>query len=568
MGSSGRKPPLVADRRYGASGGKPAKAAPATAAKARTPRKRAPRTRRGNFVTRAVGGLVRFVFRIVWAIGWRTAAAVAMVLGATTFYFHSSLPPVAELLDGRSRGSVTILDQQGQVFAWRGETFGGQISADDISPHLKNAVVATEDRRFFRHFGISPRGIAGAVRINLAAGRGPFSGHGGSTITQQVAKLLCLGVPYNPSEWESEAEYEADCRRGTIWRKLKEVPYALALEAKYSKEEILTIYLNRAYLGAGARGFEAASQRYFGKSANQVTPAEAAMLAGLLVAPSYYAPTRDLSRAQGRANVILSLMAEEGYLTADQLSQARATPARLSEAAEQRAGGYFADWVMETAPSFLTTETTEDVVIDSTLDPRIQRAAEEALAHIFATKVREGSEAQAAIVVMSADGAVRAMVGGRRAQVSGAFNRATQAMRQTGSSFKPFVYAVAMDFGFTPNFDLVDDTPLTINIPGSGAWSPRNFSREFRGRVTLTDALAETLAQHPRRADFRGGGPRTRAQRGRRLRHRTAIWPRAPRWRWAVPNPRCSGNDRRLCRHPERRQRGPALRVDATAPCR
>ncbi len=483
---------MVADRRYGESGKKPAKAAPAKTAKTATTRKRAPRARRGNFVTRAIGGLFRFVFRLIWAIGWRVTAVVAMLLGGATFFFYSSLPPVTDLLDGRSRGSVTILDQEGQVFAWRGETFGGQISADHISPHLKNAVVATEDRRFYNHFGLSPRGIAGAVRINLAAGRGPFSGHGGSTITQQVAKLLCLGVPYDPSDWANEAEYEADCRRGTIWRKLKEVPYALALEAKYSKDEILTIYLNRAYLGAGARGFEAASQRYFGKSANQVTPSEAAMLAGLLIAPSYYAPTRDLSRAQGRANVILGLMAEQGYLTGDELAQSRATPARLSEAAEQRAGGYFADWLMETAPSFLTRNTTEDVVIRSTLDQRIQKAAEEALTHVFATRVREGSEAQAAIVVMSADGAVRAMVGGRRTQVSGAFNRATQAMRQTGSSFKPFIYAVAMDFGFTPN-DFVDDTPLTMNIPGSGPWSPRNFSREFRGRVTLTDALKHSL---------------------------------------------------------------------------
>ncbi len=492
MSSSGRKPPLVADRRYGAAGKKPAKAASAKAAATRNTRKRKAPTRRGNFVTRAFGRLFRFIGRLIWAVSWRITAVIAMIVAAATFYFYSSLPAVTDLLDGRSRGSVTILDNQGQVFAWRGETFGGLISADQVSPHLKNAVVATEDRRFYGHFGISPRGIAGAIRINMAEGRSPFSGNGGSTITQQVAKLLCLGVPYEQSKWENEAAYEADCRRGTIWRKLKEVPYALALESKYTKDEILTIYLNRAYLGAGARGFEAASQRYFGKSANQVTPSEAAMLAGLLVAPSYYAPTRDLARAQARANVILGLMAEQGYLTQDQLAQARATPASLSDAAEQRAGGYFADWVMETAPSFLTTETTEDVVIRSTLDQRIQRAAEQAMAEIFATRIREGSEAQAAIVVMSADGAVRGMVGGRETRVSGGFNRATQAMRQTGSAFKPFVYAVAMDFGFTPN-DFVDDTPLTIDIPGSGPWSPRNFSREFRGRVTLTDALKHSL---------------------------------------------------------------------------
>src|SRR5690606_2379474 len=160
--------------------------------------------------------------------------------------------------DGRARGSVTLLDREDRVFAWRGETFGGQITAEKVSKHLHNAVVATEDKRFYWHLGISPRGIASAIRINLREGRGPLEGNGGSTITQQTAKLLCLGVPYDATEWKSEADYESDCRRGGLWRKIREVPYALALEAKYSKEEILTIYLNRAYLGAGARGFEAA----------------------------------------------------------------------------------------------------------------------------------------------------------------------------------------------------------------------------------------------------------------------------------------------------------------------
>jgi penicillin-binding protein 1A len=421
-------------------------------------------------------------------VAWRVTAVVALVLAGATWYVHARLPALDTVLDARSRGSVTLLDHEGEVFAWRGETFGGRVTAGEVSPHLRNAVVATEDRRFHRHPGISPRGIASAIRINLREGRGPFEGNGGSTITQQVAKLMCLGVPYDAASWKNEAEYEADCRRGSIVRKLKEVPYALALEWKFTKDEILTIYLNRAYLGAGARGFEAAAQRYFGKSARQVGPAEAAMLAGLLVAPSYYAPTRSLERAQGRAGVIIGLMEDQGYLNRDEAAAARSAPARLSEAAEARAGGYFADWVMEQGPSFLTRATTEDVIIHTTLDQHLQRAAEEALAFVFDTKVKDGSKAQAAVVVMSADGAVRAMVGGRKTQVAGDFNRATQAMRQTGSAFKPFVYAAALDLGYSPS-DYVEDTPLTINVRGSGPWAPRNYGDEYRGVITLTEAL-------------------------------------------------------------------------------
>ena len=233
---------------------------------------------------------------------------------------------------------------------------------------MRNAIVATEDKRFWSHFGVDPIGIAGAIRINLIEGRGPLEGHGGSSITQQVAKLLCLGRPFDPAI-ETEAEYETDCRRGSLIRKIKEVPFALAMEARYSKEEILTIYLNRAYLGAGARGFEAAAQRYFGKSAANVDAAEAAMLAGLLVAPSRFAPTANLARAQGRANVIVGLMADQGYISAAEAKAARANPAELSEAAEARAGGYFADWVMDQGPAFLTSETTEDVIVRTTFDP-------------------------------------------------------------------------------------------------------------------------------------------------------------------------------------------------------
>ena len=480
MAASGKgRGPLVADRRQKA------------AAKPVSTRRAPPRKSRAK---PGRGLLARFfgsIWRIIWGVTWRIGFVGATVLALGVFYFYSTLPPVADLLDARARGSVTMLDRDGEVFAWRGETFGGQITSDTVSPYLRDAVVATEDKRFYRHFGVSPRGIASAISINLAAGRGPLEGNGGSTITQQVAKLLCLGAPYVASQWKSEAAYEDDCRSGGIWRKVKEIPYAIAMEFKYSKADILTIYFNRVYLGAGARGFEAAAQRYFGRSANQVNAAEAAMLAGLLKAPSKYAPTSNLKGAQDRAAVIVGLMLEQGYLTEDEAADALSRPAELSEAAARNAGGFFADWVMETTPAFLTSETTEDVIIHSTLDPKIQKAVEDALNFVFNSKVSEGSNTQAAVVVMSADGAVRAMVGGRKTTVAGSFNRATQALRQTGSSFKPFVYATALDLGWSPN-DLVDDSPLTINIPGSGPWSPENYDREFKGMMTLTEALQES----------------------------------------------------------------------------
>lgn len=483
--------PLVADKRYASSraapsGGGPKKPAPPP----RQPRKRVraarPRRQHGFLV-----GLVLAIWRVIWGIAWRGTAIGALILGGFVWYYYAQLPELEAVVDGRARGSVTMLDREGEVFAWRGETFGGMVTSESVSKYLHDAVVATEDRRFYWHFGISPRGIASAIRINLSEGRGPFEGNGGSTITQQTAKLLCLGVRWDPTQWKSETDYEKDCRQGGMWRKIKEVPFAMAMEVKYSKEEILTIYLNRAYLGAGARGFEAAAQRYFGKSAKDVSAAEAAMLAGLLKAPSTFAPTSSLERAQGRAAVVIGLMEEQGYLTKAEADEARANPATLSKAAKQKSGGYFADWVMETTPDYLARDTTEDVVIQTTLDQEMQKKAEEALAYIFENKVKEGSEAQAAIVVMSSDGAVRAMVGGRNTPNAGDFNRATQALRQTGSTFKPFIYAVAMDLGYSP-MDYVEDTPMCIYTAGSGDWCPQNYDKEFKGQITLTQALAES----------------------------------------------------------------------------
>ncbi|SDK63023.1 transglycosylase domain-containing protein [Aliiruegeria lutimaris] len=501
--TGGKRPTLRADKRYPSGGsGKspvkkstPKKSAPKAASVKRSRRKTTARKstrtpRRGVFGW--IRGAIGFVLGLIWSIIWRSSVVLGLILAGAVLYFYAQLPPFTEQIDGRTRGSVTLLDRNGEVFAWRGEQFESITDIGQISRHAKNAVVATEDRRFYWHMGISPRGIASAVRINLSEGRSALSGHGGSTLTQQTAKLLCLGVPYDPATGMNEGEYEADCRRTTIGRKLKEAVYSMAMELKYTKDEILVIYFNRAYLGASARGFEAASQRYFGVPASQLAPGQAAMLAGLLKAPTRYAPTNNLKRSQDRADTVIKLMYDQGYLTEAERDHAWANPATLSEAAQAHAGGYFADWVMDTGPNYLTRDTTEDVILRTTLDQGIQRSAEEALQFIFQEKVRDGSEAQAAIVVMSADGAVRAMVGGRETRVSGAFNRATMAKRQTGSSFKPFVYAAALDLGYTPLATVVDE-PYCISLPGQPNYCPKNYSREFKGRVTLTKALADSL---------------------------------------------------------------------------
>ena len=432
--------------------------------------------RSGSHQSGGLGGYIGAAFRLLaravfWVI-WRLSKLGIIILAGFVGYYLLILPDAAALMDDRKNGSVTMLDYRGDIFAWRGDQFGGIVTPDTISPNLRNAVIATEDKRFYSHFGISLRGIAGAIRTNLREGRSPLRGHGGSTITQQVAKQLYFSQL--PS-WE---------------RKLREVPMAFAMELKYTKDEILTIYLNRVYLGNGTFGFAAASQRYFGQSVSAVSPAQAAMLAGLLKAPSTINPIRNFDRAYARANLIIGLMQDQGYLTASAAQDARENPARLSQAAAKKAGGYFADWILESAPEFIIKDANADVIITTTFDPMVQDGAEQALARSFA-KLKSSSRAQAAIVVMSRDGAVRAMVGGRKNEFAGAFNRATQALRQTGSAFKPFVYAAALENGMRYN-DIIDDAPITIQLAGQPDYSPQNYDKRYLGPISLTQALAQS----------------------------------------------------------------------------
>jgi len=445
-----------------------------------------------NFLLRVLKKIRMLILKVIWGFFWRSSLIVISGVSITISYYYLGLKEYEILLDERSRGSVTLENNIGEIFAWRGDNLSKDLTAANISPHLKNAILATEDRRFYSHFGISPRGIASAIYINLKEGRSALSGHGGSTVTQQTAKLICLGKPFRQADWKSEYDYEASCRTATVWRKIKEALYALALEFKFSKDEILTIYINRVFLGAGTRGFEAAAQRYFSKSAKMVNPSEAAMLAGLLKAPTLYAPTNNLKRSQERANVIIGLMESQKFLSKKEAIFARNHPATLSKLAKAKAGGYFADWVMASLPDYLTYKTTEDVVIKTTFDPSVQKAAEEAIKSVFRNQVDQHSNAQAAVIIMSPNGAVRAMVGGRDLQGTGLFNRATQALRQTGSLFKPFVYAAALEKGYSPN-DLVNDEQITIDLPGSSTWRPKNYSNEFKGYVTLYNAFSESL---------------------------------------------------------------------------
>ena len=445
-----------------------------------------------NFLTKVLRKISLFFLKLIWRFFWRAGLVIFIFMSTAVSYYYLNLKEFGSLLDERSRGSVTLENDIGEVFAWRGDNFSKNLTANNISPHLKNAILVTEDRKFYTHFGVSPRGIANAIYINLKEGRSPLSGHGGSTITQQTAKLMCLGRPFRQSEWKNENAYEASCRTSTVWRKLKEALFSISLEFKFSKDEILTVYINRVFLGAGTRGFEAAAQRYFGKSAKIVNPSEAAMLAGLLKAPTRYAPTNNLKRSQERANLIIGLMESQKFLSTLEAKFARENPAVLSKHAQSKAGGYFADWVMASLPKYLTYETTEDVVIRTTFDPVMQKAAEEAVRQVFKNQVSEHSKAQVAIIIMSPNGAVRAMVGGRDKSGTGLFNRATQALRQTGSSFKPIVYATALEMGYSPN-DLVNDEQITIDLPGSSPWTPKNYSNAFSGEVSLTKAFSESL---------------------------------------------------------------------------
>lgn len=387
-----------------------------------------------------------------------------IALGGLIFYEASQLPPIQNLAIPERPPTVIIQGADGKAIATRGEMGGANVPLRALPPYLPQAFVAIEDRRFYAHFGLDPLGLARAVVVNLTAGR---LREGGSTLTQQLAKNLFL------------------TQERTLSRKIQELILSIWLETKYSKNEILELYMNRVYFGAGAYGVEAASQRYFGKSARQVTLSEAAMLAGLVKSPSSLAPTRNLDGAQARAEVVLAAMREAGFISADMQQAALARPATLAKGQGPDSTGYVADWVMEQLKS-IVGPITQDIIVQTTIEPTLQAAADKALKDTLAKSGKKFGVEQGAVVVMDTDGGVRALVGGRSYEES-QFNRAITAKRQPGSSFKPFVYLTAMERGLTPE-SVREDAPIQIK-----GWKPENFSKDYRGPVELKTALALSL---------------------------------------------------------------------------
>jgi penicillin-binding protein 1A len=403
-------------------------------------------------------------------LGWLQRLTVGAVLAGLIgwvllFYvFAPELPDPRELRAESEQPTITVLASDGSTLARRGTRGARYVELKEISPFLVKAVIATEDARFWRHFGVDVFGLARATLANFRAGG---IVEGGSTITQQLVKNLYLN---------NERSFR---------RKLEELVYAIWLETQLSKEQILTIYLNRVYFGAGAFGVEAGAQRYFAKPARDVSLPEAAMIAGLLKAPSRYAPTNDLDQARDRATVVLERMVDAGLLTAEEALSARMRPARVAPDAETVLAGHFVDWALNGLQKQLG-EADRDLVVRTTIDPAIQKAAQGALDKIIGPKSEARGATQAAVVVLDMNGAIRAMVGGRSYRQS-AFNRATDARRQPGSAFKPFVYLAALEEGLAPE-TVYTDRPVRI-----GDWEPRNYSGKYLGNVTAAQAFAESI---------------------------------------------------------------------------
>ncbi len=418
-----------------------------TAGAGRSPRRRKPQPRRRArlfaLLRRLAAGLL----------------LLAVLLAGAFIWLAPELPDPRALVE-RSKGvRITLLAADGAILAERGLSGRVFLRLGEISPWLVKAVLATEDRRFFEHPGFDPLGILRALIANLGSGRYVA---GGSTITQQLAKNLYL----SPER--------------SLRRKLREFVLALWLEARLSKTEILELYLNRVYFGAGAYGAAAAARTYFGKSARDLDLAESAMLAGLLKAPSRYAPTRNPARARERAATVLGLMVRAGFISEAEAERARAHPA-MPRRTGGRFAGHFVDRVLtRIARRFPHPE--QDLVVRTTLDPALQRRAEETLNRALAPY----PALQGAVVAVDAAGAVRAYVGGRGRE-GAAFDRAGAVRRQPGSAFKLFVYAAAFERGARPS-DVIDDRPLTV-----AGWSPRNHDGRYRGAVTLEQAFALSL---------------------------------------------------------------------------
>jgi penicillin-binding protein 1A len=411
--------------------------------------------------------------------GWRRipiellSEAATLGTGGLVVLLALAVPAFRDTSDDdwlkKSELAVTFLDRYGNEIGSRGIRHNDSVPLEQFPDHLIKAVLATEDRRFYDHFGIDISGLGRALNANARAG-GVVQG--GSSITQQLAKNLFLN------------------NERTLERKINEAFLALWLEARLSKNEILKLYLDRAYMGGGTFGVDAAAQYYFGKSARDVNLAEAAMLAGLFKAPTRFAPHVNLPAARARANVVLDNLVDAGFMTEGQVFGARRNPATPIDRRDDHAPNYYLDYAFDEMKKLVDTfpkSMTERVfVVRTAIDVGVQRTAESAIENSLRQYGHEYHASQASSVVIDVDGGVRAMVGGRDYGQS-QFNRATDALRQPGSSFKPYVYSTALAHGFKPT-SIVVDGPVCI-----GNWCPHNYSGGFSGSMTLTQALIRSI---------------------------------------------------------------------------
>jgi penicillin-binding protein 1A len=371
----------------------------------------------------------------------------------------SSLPSYSELVRRDDLGQmIRVRAADGSELIALGPSFGEWLSYDQIPDIMKDAMVAVEDKRFRSHIGVDPIGLARAARVRVSKGRWT---QGGSTITQQLARNIFL------------------TNSRTFGRKGREAVLALALERRFSKNQILELYLNRVYFGGGAYGIDAASRRFFGHSAKTLSLSESAIIAGLVKAPSNYSPTADVEAARGRAAVVIRLMQENGDISPAVAATAEPAEVQLAPTTKQNSVRYFTDWVLPQLDT-LIDETVEPIDVWTTLDPNMQRLGDQVI------NATTPAGAQGALIALDRDGSIRAMIGGRD-YVRSLYNRGTQATRQPGSSFKLFVYLAAIEAGYKPD-DMVVDSPITIN-----GWTPRNNSRGFAGQVPVRQAFAQSI---------------------------------------------------------------------------
>ena len=427
------------------------------------PRERKPRASRGGSKRRSRQRKRSGLYRLLY---WGTVLglwAVIAVIGVI-IWVGAHLPAIQSLEIPKRPPTIQIVGYDGSVLATRGEQAGANVSLKDLPPYLPKAFIAIEDRRFYSHYGVDPIGILRAAVANVLH-RGVSQG--GSTLTQQLAKNLFL------------------TQERTLQRKLQEVELALWLERKHSKAEILELYLNRVYFGSGAYGVEAAAQRYFGKPARNVTVAEAAMLAGLVKSPSRLAPNRNPEGAAKRAQTVLTAMADAKFITDAQAQASIGHPSYNVKAAGAGTINYVADWIGEVLDD-LIGQVDQNIVVETSIDARLQSVAEASIIDELAAKSVKFNVSQGALVAMTPDGAVRAMVGGRNYAES-QYNRAVTAKRQPGSAFKPLVFLTAIEAGLTPE-TIRQDAPLDVK-----GWKPENYTHEYFGSVTLTQALSMSL---------------------------------------------------------------------------